>query len=324
MKLNFNRREFLHRGMGICAAAGAVGGAGSKALAQAAAKVVRPGRFDEDSLIFEEKKFSWPGGKTLAVWIIPNVEVFLLNPPGGSPHMQGDEDVLGYTWREYGMRVGLWRIADVMDQAGIRATVALNAGVCDVWPKAIEEMDKRGWEMMGHNLTNSRSLRNLPLEKEEPLIRTTLKVIEQATGKKVRGWLGTGLGETFSTLDVLAEAGVRYTGDWNNDDVPYRMKTKSGAMYALNYGNAINDISFYGKGHTGEEYYQMVANQFDTLYADSQKVPRVMGIPLHPFHTGEPSRIKYFQKAVQYMQKQENVWFATGSEILDAYLKAQA
>ena len=242
----------------------------------------------------------------------------------GGPHVQGDEDVLGYTWREYGMRVGLWRIADVMDQANIRATVALNAGVCDVWPKAIEEMDKRGWEMMGHNITNSRSLRNLPLDKEETIIHTTVKVIQQATGKKVRGWLGTGLGETFSTLDVLAEAGVQYTGDWNNDDVPYRMKVKSGEMYAINYGNAINDISFYGKGHTGEEYYQMVANQFDTLYADSQKLPRVMGIPLHPFHTGEPLRIKYFQKAVQHMQKQDKVWFATGGEILDAYLKSQA
>ncbi len=323
MKNAVNRRHFLSKGLAVGAAAGALAASGKEAFAQMAAKVVRPERFDEDSSILGRKKFTWPGGKTLAVWIIPNVEVFLLNPPGGSQHMQGDEDVLGYTWREYGMRVGLWRIADVMDQANIRATVALNAGVCDVWPKAIEEMDKRGWEMMGHNLTNSRSLRNLPLDKEEPLIHTTLKVIEQATGKKVRGWLGTGLGETFSTLDILAAAGVRYTGDWNNDDVPYRMKTKSGEMYALNYGNAINDISFYGKGHTGEEYYQMVANQFDTLYADSQKVPRVMGIPLHPFHTGEPLRIKYFQKAVEYMKKRDKVWFATGSEILDAYLKVQ-
>ena len=101
------------------------------------------------------------------------------------------------------------------------------------------------------------------------------------------------------------------------------MKVKSGQLYALNYGNAINDISFYRQGHTGEEYYEMVASQFDTLYADSQKLPRVMGIPLHPFHTGEPLRIRHFEKAIQYMKKQDKVWFATGGEILDAYLKAQ-
>jgi allantoinase len=322
MKSTVNRRDFLNKSFRLCAAAGALTASASEALAQT---VRRPGRFEENSLIMERKRFTWPGGKTLAVWLIPNVEVFVLNPAGSAGgSQQGDQDVFNYAWREYGMRVGLWRIADVMDQANIRATVALNAAVCDVFPKAIEEMDKRGWEMMGHNVTNSRSLRNLPLDQEQTIIHTTLKIIEQATGKKVRGWLGTGLGETFSTLDVLADAGVRYTGDWNNDDVPYPMKVKSGEMYALNYGNAINDISFFGKGHTGEEYYQMVVNQFDTLYADSQKLPRVMGIPLHPFHTGQPLRIKYFQKAVQHMKKQDKVWFATGSEILDAYIKTQA
>jgi allantoinase len=324
MKNIVNRRDFLNNSIRFCAAAGALTASGGAVIAQAAGGVRRPGRFEENSLITERKPFTWPGGKTLAVWIIPNVEVFVFNPAGSAGGTQGDLDVLNYTWREYGMRVGLWRIADVLDEANIRATVALNAAVCDVFPKAIEEMDKRGWEMMGHNVTNSRSLRNLPLDQEQKIIHTTLKIIEQSTGKKVRGWLGTGLGETFSTLDILAAAGVRYTGDWNNDDVPYPMKVKSGDMYALNYGNAINDISFYGKGHTGEEYYQMVANQFDTLYLDSQKVPRVMGIPLHPFHTGEPLRIKYFQKAVQHMKKQDKVWFATGGEILDAYIKSQA
>ncbi len=323
---SIDRRSFLSRSFGFCAAAGAIAGSTESMFAQTAEGAVRrPDRFEEDTLITERKPFTWPGGKTLAVWIIPNVEVFVLNRPGeATPHVQGDVDALNYTWREYGMRVGLWRIADVMDRANIRATVALNAGVCDVWPKAIEEMDKRGWEMMGHNMTNSRSLRGLPPQEEDRIIHTTVKVIQQATGKKVRGWLGTGLGETFRTLDVLAEAGVEYTGDWNNDDIPYPMKVKSGEMYALNYGNAINDISFYGKGHTGEEYYEMVASQFDTLYADSQKLPRVMGIPLHPFHTGEPLRIKYFEKAVDHMKKQDKVWFATGGEILDAYLKTQA
>ena len=321
MKPTVNRRAFLNAGIRACAAAGAMTAAGQTLFGQTAmAPIRRPERFDENSVIMDKKSFTWPGGKTLAVWIIPNVEVFIFNPGPGAK--AGDQDLVNFTWREYGMRVGLWRIADVMDQAGIRATVALNAGVCDVFPKAIEEMDKRGWEMMGHNLTNSRSLRNIPLEEEEMIIHDTLKIIEQSTGKKVRGWLGTGLGENFTTLDILAKAGVTYTGDWNNDDVPYQMNVKSGEMHALNYGNAINDISFYGKGHTGEEYYEMAVNQFDTLYADSQKIPRVMGMPLHPFHTGQPLRIKYFQKAVEYMKQHDKVWFATGSEILEAYKKA--
>jgi allantoinase len=99
------------------------------------------------------------------------------------------------------------------------------------------------------------------------------------------------------------------------------MKVKSGQMFAMPYGNQINDISFFGR-HSGEEYFQLVVDAFDTLYADSQKLSRVMGIPLHPFHTGEPLHIKHFQKAMQYIKQRNGVWFATGSEILDAYKKA--
>src|SRR5262245_62056029 len=165
MKDNVNRRAFLKKSIQVCAA-GAMTTAGTTLLGQTAQSLVRrPERFDEKSVIMDKKPFTWPGEKTLAVRIIPNVEVIIFNScPGIQP---GDQDLVGYSWREYGMRVGLWRIADVMEQAGIRATVALNAGVCDVFPKAIQQMDKLGWEMMGHNVTNSRSLRNIPLDQEE-------------------------------------------------------------------------------------------------------------------------------------------------------------
>lgn len=310
-----DRRHFIGRSIGLCA--GALAGAAGRMSAES--PVVRPGRYEEDSLNLKRKPFAWPGGATLAVWFAPNVEQYLLTP-GSKP---GELDVLNFAVRDYGMRVGLWRLVDVMDEAGVRATVALNAAVCDVWPKAIEEMDKRGWEMMGHNVTNSRSLRGLPLDEERTVIQNTVKIIRQTTGKKVRGWLGTGLGETFNTLDLLTEAGIEYTGDWNNDDLPFPMKTKNGVIYAINYGNAINDTRFYSNGHTGEEYYEMASSQFDTLYADSRKMPRVMGLPLHPFQTGQASRVQSFRKAVQYMKKHDKVWFATAGEILDAYMKAQ-
>jgi allantoinase len=310
-----NRRDLLLSG---AAAAAASALSGRQASAQAPASPVRPAsrpnRYDENVLFTERKPFTWPGGATLAVWIIPNVEIFLVNPDA--------PDVPGYSWREYGMRVGLWRLADAMDNAGVRGTVALNAAVCEVFPKAIEELDRRGWEMMGHNVTNSRGLRNLPPDQENAIIQTTLQVISQTTGKPVRGWLGSGLAETFDTLDVLAAAGVRYTGDWNNDDLPVAMRVKSGAMHGMPYGNEVNDIRFFGSGHTGEEYEQMLRDQFDWLYKDSQTLPRVMGIPLHPFHIGQPLRTKYLAKALQHIKRHERVWFATGSEILEAYLAA--
>src|SRR5437764_3105021 len=218
------------------------------------------------------------------------------------------------------MRVCLWRLADVFDQASVKATVALNSQDCDVFPKAIEEMKKRGWEFMGHGTTNSTTLAGLPPDQERDTIKGILRTIEQATGRRPRGWLGSGLHETYNTLDILAEEGVIYCGDWNNDDQPYPMKVKTGRLYSIPYCMEINDIPlFIRKGYTGEQYYRSLVDQFETLYAESKKQPRVMGIPLHPMITGQPLRIKYLQRALAEIKKHERVWFATGSEIIDAY-----
>jgi len=290
-------------------------------------KPVRRSERYQDSFIFERNPFTWPGGKTLAVWIVPNVEVWRYDSPSGtgvSPNAGNRvPDVINYAWREYGMRVGLWRIADVLDAAGVKATVALNSAVCDAHPKVIEEMDRRGWELMGHGITNSDSLAGLPLEQEREVIRTVLGTVERSTGKKPRGWLGSGLTETHNTLDILAAEGVIYCGDWNIDDQPCPMKVKTGELFSIPYCMEINDLPlFMRKGYTGEQYYRSVMDQFEQLYADSAKQPRVMGIPLHPMITGQPLRIKYFERAIAEIKARERVWFATGSEIIDAYWRA--
>jgi allantoinase len=325
-KIGHDRREFVGRTFCLTLGAGiaATGLRVSGAQAQTPPQPIRRSERYDDSFITERKPFKWPGDATIAVWFAPNVEVWQYDSAFGvgvSPNPTNYvPDVYNYAWREYGIRVGLWRLADVFDQAGVKATVALNSQVCDVFPKAIEEMKKRGWEFMGHGTTNSTTLAGLNPEQERDTIRGILKTIEQATGKRPRGWLGAGLSETYNTLDILAEEGVIYCGDWNNDDQPYPMKVKSGKMFAIPYCAEINDIPLYmRKGYTGEQYLRSVIDQFDTLYADSHKQPRVMGIPLHPMISGQPLRIKYLARAIAHMKEHKGVWFATGSEIVDAY-----
>ena len=322
----FSRRNFF--GIGMAGAAGLLAQAAMPRLLRgqtspASTAIQRPERF-EDSYIFDRKPFTWPGGKTLAVWIIPNVEVWNFDSPAGSgisPNTTNRvPDVINYSWREYGMRVGLWRIADILDDAQVRATVTLNSSVCDVYPRAVEEMQRRSWEFMGHGITNSRSLSGLALDEERQVIQTTLRTIERATGKRPRGWLGPGLAETFNTLDLLAEEGVTYVGDWNSDDQPFPMKVKRGKMFAVPYGMDINDMSLYNRqGYTGEQYLLALTDQFNTLYADSRTTARVMGIPLHPFLSGQPWRAPYLKRALAHFRKHDGVWFATGSEIVEAY-----
>jgi len=324
-----NRRDFLKRSLTLAGAAGTLTSElGSRAaFAQSQNGSVRRAERYDDSFIFERKPFRWPGNATLAVWIVPNVEVWRYDSPSGQAISPNDRnivpDVVNYAWREYGLRVGLWRIADALDAAGVKATVALNSAVTETHPKAVDEMKRRGWEFMGHGITNSENLAGLNADKERALIQTVLKTIEQAIGRRPRGWLGPGLTETHNTLDILAEAGVDYCGDWNSDDQPYPMKVRAGRMFSIPYCMEINDIPlFIRKGYTGEQYLQSVVDQFDTLYADSSKQPRVLGIPLHPMIIGQPLRSRYLERALAHMKRHERVWFATGSEIIDAYQRA--
>jgi allantoinase len=329
MNSGHDRRDFIKKSLFFAGVAGLLTSrwAPAVAYAQTIGNPMRRADRYEDTFIFERKPFAWPGNKTLAVWIAPNVEVWHYDSPAGtgvSPNVRNIvPDVINYAWREYGMRVGLWRIADVLDAAGVKASVALNSAVCETFPKAIDEMKKRSWEFMGHGITNSESLAGLNLEKEREVIQNVLKTIEQSTGRRPRGWLGVGLTETNNTLDILAEEGVNFCGDWNNDDQPYPMKVKKGKLFSIPYCMEINDIPlFIRKGYTGEQYYRSVVDQFDTLYADSKKQPRVMGIPLHPMIIGQPLRIKYLQRAIAHIKKHDRVWLATGSEIIDAYQRA--
>jgi peptidoglycan/xylan/chitin deacetylase (PgdA/CDA1 family) len=327
-KTGQDRRQFVAKGLLLAGAAGiaASGLACSAASAQTAPRPIRRSERYDDSFIFERKPFTWPGNNTLAVWFAPNVEVWHYDSavgaaitPNPTNHVP---DVFNYAWREYGMRVGLWRLADVFDEAGVKATVALNAQVCDVYPKAMDEMKRRGWEFMGHGTTNSTNLGEFDRQpdRERDTIRNILKTIEQASGKRPRGWLGSGLVETYNTLDILAAEGVNYCGDWNNDNQPVPMKVKSGKMFGIPYCNEINDLGVYlRRNWTGEQYLRSVTDQFDTLYAESSKQPRVLGVPLHPMISGQPLRIKYLQRAIAHMKEHQGVWFATGSEIIDAY-----
>src|SRR5499427_2199580 len=199
-----DRREFIAKSLCLAGTAGLLTSAlaPGSARAQSSPRPIRRSERYDDSFITERKPFKWPGNNTLAVWFAPNVEVWHYDSAVGvgiTPNPSNYvPDVFNYAWREYGNRIGLWRLADVFDEAGVKATVALNSQVCEVFPKAVEEMKKRGWEFMGHGATNSNTLAGLNPDVERDTIRGILRTIEQATGKLARGWLGPGLIETHN------------------------------------------------------------------------------------------------------------------------------
>lgn len=269
-------------------------------------------------------KLSWPDGNRIAVWVIPNIEIFPLNEPvpGGTGMAP---DVINWAPRDYGARVGIFRMMEVMERHGVPGTVALNAEVCDDYPQIIEDAMALGWEFMGHNQSNSRYLHLVEPEEGRRVVLDTFDRIEQATGTRPRGWLSSGLQESWHTLDNLVEAGATYVADWINDDQPYLMDVGGKRLVSIPYSGEINDLpQILRMGRTAEEFETMIRRQFDTLYRESAESGRVMAICLHPFVIGVPHRIGALDSALEYICGHDGVWLATGSEIIDHYLDSGA
>ena len=184
--------------------------------------------------IVDRKPLKLPGDARVAVWVIVNIEEWPIHEPMARtviPPPQGVTivpDITNYGWFEYGLRVGFWRIRDVLDRQGVRASVSLNASVCNTYPRIVDACLKSRWELFGHGFVQ----RALPREQDErAVIRKTIDVIKEKTGQKPRGWMGPGLHETFDTPDILAEEGIEYVLDWVNDDQPYPMNVKKGSLF---------------------------------------------------------------------------------------------
>ncbi|MEI2415846.1 polysaccharide deacetylase family protein [Orrella sp. JC864] len=278
------------------------------------------------SAIVDRDPLPAPQGARLIVWPIVNVEDWdisramprqVLPAPTG---MAVTPDVPNWAWHEYGMRVGFWRLKQAFDRWGIRPTLSINGRVCLSYPRIAGAAHEAGWEFMGHGYIQ------MPMHQvEDPreMIARTVQEIAAFTGRKPLGWLGPGLTQKLDTVDLLHEAGIRYIGDWVLDDQPCRLRAGQGQMVAMPYSVELNDIPMMAvQHHSAGEFLQRVTDSFDRLYQEGGEQVRVMGIAVHPFLSGVPHRIKYFEQAFEYMLGHEGVQFMTGEQILAWYEQA--
>jgi peptidoglycan/xylan/chitin deacetylase (PgdA/CDA1 family) len=226
-------------------------------------------------------------------------------------------DVPNWAWHEYGMRVGFWRMLDALTRRKIPVTTSINAHVCESYEAVARAMRDAGWEFMGHGVKQG-AMHLLP--DQRAAIRESIELIRKFTGKAPTGWLGPGLTETWETLDLLAEEGIKYVSDWVNDDQPYPIRTTAGPLVSVPYTLELNDIPMMVIQHHESPYWlQRVRDQFDRLYAEGARNPRVMAIAVHPYIHGVPHRIKYFEAVYDHIRKQKGVWLTTGEEIYQWY-----
>jgi peptidoglycan/xylan/chitin deacetylase (PgdA/CDA1 family) len=274
------------------------------------------------SPIVSRPKLTWPNGARVAFYVGLNIEHYQVDKPstsifGGTAMLQPDP--LNYGWRDYGVRVGIWRMMEALDRHKIRASVLLNSTVCKHYPQIIEAGKARNWAWLAHGQDNSTFEAGMSADEERKYLKEVVDTITAATGHSIRGWLGPALTETFDTPRLLRELGLTYILDWCADDQPFPINVPG--MISVPYSIEINDVSlFVGKSLSGEAFYQIVVDQFDQLYKEGAQSGRVMALCLHPFIASVPFRHKYLEKALAYIAGHDGVWLTTSDEIAAHYI----
>lgn len=276
------------------------------------------------SPIVTRQPLKWPGGARVAVWVVPNVEhyEYLPSPIGirdpwpRMPH----PDVLGYASRDYGNRVGFWRMLAVLDALGIRCTVSLNLANWEHYPEIMEAMTAREWDVLCHGIYNTQYSWGLSEEQERVLIADCVDTYRRLTGKHLAGWFSPAATFTHTTPDLVAEAGIKYYCDWYHDDQPTPIRVRSGRLITIPYQMDINDAMVWRHHMEAEQFAQMIVDHFDTLWREGAEHGRVVCVALHPYIMGQPHRIRALERALRHIVEHEGVWLATGEQIADWYL----
>jgi len=271
-------------------------------------------------------KITWPNGARVAFWVAPNIEFYETHPPPNPVRQDMSRpapDVMFYAHRDYGNRVGVWRMMEAMDRYGVRGSVSLNVAVCDHHPEIIEACVERDWELFSHGVYNTRYQYGMSEAHHRELIEDVIETIKKASGQKLAGWLSPALSNTEQTLDLLAEYDVLYTCDLFHDDQPQPVKVKKNKLISIPYSLEMNDIVVYHQINSSppHQYTEVIKRQFDQLYEEGAENGTVMCIPLHPFLVGQPHRVGPFAEALEYITSHDDVWVTTGREIAEYYFE---
>ena len=283
------------------------------------------------------KKLRWPNGARIALMITTNLEYWDPMRESEKPFYPGGPSIItdvlpgnvydnpNWTWREYGQRVGVWRMFDIFRAAGIPTSCTMNAKMGVERREIVQVAIDEGWELVAHNYVQTDLLTNYQFDEaaEREVIRETLRVYKEVVGKPAKGWLSSSLRSTPNTPDLIAEEGLTFMTDYLNDDQPYLMHTRSGRpLVSIPYTSEVNDFTvFLRQGKDVEGAFAVFKEQFDELYREGEESGRLMNVGLHPHVIGQPFRIRALREFVAYAQSKPDVWWATRGEIADWYLQ---
>jgi peptidoglycan/xylan/chitin deacetylase (PgdA/CDA1 family) len=275
------------------------------------------------SAIDRRPRIAWPGGARVAVWVVPNVEHYeylpapqrVRDPWPRTPH----PDVQGYGARDYGNRVGLWRLLDVLDRHPVRCTASLNLANFEHYPEIFEACQARRWDYMCHGIYNTQYLWSMPEDEERAYVQECANTFRRLFGRPLAGWYSPAMSHTVNTPDLIAAAGIKYWCDWVHDDQPFPFRVRSGRLITVPYSVDLNDAVMLRQGLDAEDFARTAIDAFDTLYREGASNGRVVCLAIHPYILGHPHRIRHLERVLRHIGGHAEVWHATGEEIADWY-----
>ena len=279
------------------------------------------------SMMPDRKPLKWPGDARVAFCVMVALEYYPLDQPATPFKAPGGmvtpyPDLRHYTLRDYGNRVGVFRVFKVLDALGIKASVAFNSAVAERYPRLVQEAVRRDWEILAYGVDMGRPHHgDMDRDEEAALVRQSLSTLRQASGQPVSGWWSPARSQSMNTLDLVAGEGIEYVCDWINDDLPYAMRTANGPIHSLPISHDIDDQTIILGYHQSEEdFVNQVCDAFDVHLAESESQGgRVFTLTIHPWMSGQPHRIKALEAALSYVCGFEGVWSARAGDILAAF-----
>lgn len=272
--------------------------------------------------ITRRPRWTWPNEKRLAIYLGFNVEHFAFGEGLGAAlgPVSPEPDVLNYSWREYGNRVGAWRCLELFDDLRLPTGALINTSLYQHCPELVAALLARGDELIGHGHTNAERQGGWDETREAALLAACRDEIQARSGHQTTGWLSPWISESRLTPDLLAEAGYRYTLDWSHDDQPTRMRTRSGrSLWSIPYPQELNDIPMLvARRMDAKDFAQMIVDNVDEMLAQTERHDQalVMGVALHPYLVGQPYRLRHLRRALAHIaERRSEIWLCTPGQI---------
>jgi allantoinase len=270
--------------------------------------------------VVERRDFSWPGATRLAFLVTTNIEWFAFGAGLGNDIAKANEPQTqrNYSWRDYGNRIGIWRLFDLLDELRLPAGHCTNSLVYDYAPQITDAIRRRGDEVIAHGRSNAENLRGLWQPDEERILREVTETIARHEGRAPAGWFGAGAYETAHTPDLLQELGYRYVMDWPMDDQPVWMRTRSGRILSIPYPVETDDAQgVIHRRWSAAAFADAVVDQFDEMARQSGAQALVMNVSLHPYVFGQPFRLRQLRRALRHCAGRPGVWYCRPGQIAD-------